>query len=743
MKKTDLDIKGMHCASCAALINRSLSKADGVKEANVNYATGKALVVYDESKLSDNDLIKIVQSKGYDALVSEGKVDVEKKQEEQHAEIKAFRDNFILGLVFAVPALIIGMVLMPLGVMVPYAEFILFLLATPVQFIVGSDIYRSFWVALRAKTANMDTLIAIGTSAAYLYSVYAIFFNPELGQYFETSAILITFVVLGRYLEARAKGKTGEAIKSLMQLSPKTATVIRNGKELKISVDDVVLGDIIIVKPGEKVPVDGIILSGESSIDESMITGESIPVEKTKGASVIGGTINKNGSFKFKATKIGENTILSNIIKLIGDAQGRKAPIQRFADTISSYFVPIVLVIALLTFITWFFIAGQGFQFALLTSVAVLVIACPCALGLATPTSIIVGTGKGAKEGILIKGADSLEIAHKTKYVIFDKTGTITNGIPEVTDIIPIKKISESALLKIAASIESGSEHPLADAIVRKSKDRKIKLSSVKSFKAIPGYGITASLSGKKYHFGNQKLILKNNIKIDYTIKTRIESLEEQGKTVMILADKKIIGLIAVADTIKTNAPEAIKKLTEMNVEVYMITGDNERTANAIAKQVGIKSGNVFAGVLPENKASYVKKLQQKNSKNDSKNERKNVVMMVGDGINDAPALAQADIGIAMGSGTDVAMETGNIVLMRNDLNDVPKAIKLSRMTMNKIRQNMFWALFYNVLGIPIAAGVLYPFTGWLLNPIIAGGAMALSSVSVVSNSLLLKSKKL
>jgi Cu+-exporting ATPase len=742
MKKTDLDIKGMHCASCSTLINRSLSKADGVKEANVNYATGKALVIYDDSKLKDTDLIKIVQSKGYDAEVSEGKIDVEKKQQEQRAEIKAFRDNFILGLVFAVPAFIIGMVLMPLGVMVPYAEFILFLLATPVQFIVGSDIYRSFWVSLKAKSANMDTLIAIGTSAAYLYSVYSIFFNPSLGQYFETSAILITFVVLGRYLEARAKGKTGEAIKSLMQLSPKTATVIRKGKELKISVDDVILGDIIIVKPGEKVPVDGMIISGESSIDESMITGESIPVEKGMNDEVMGGTINKHGSFKFKATKIGENTTLSNIIKLIEDAQGRKAPIQRFADTISAYFVPIVLTIAVLTFVIWFFIVGKDFQFALLTGVAVLVIACPCALGLATPTSIIVGTGKGAKEGILIKGADSLEIAHKTKYVIFDKTGTITHGTPEVTDIIPITKISKDSLLKIAASIESGSEHPLAEAIVKKSKEDRVKLSSVKSFKAAPGHGITTILSGKKYHFGNQKLMLNNKIKVDSSIKKQMESLEEQGKTVMILAEKKIIGLIAVADTIKKNAPDTVKKLTSMGVDVYMITGDNERTAKAIAIEAGIKPGNVFAEVLPENKAEYVKKLQEKNIEN-KKNGNKNVVMMVGDGINDAPALAQSDIGIAMGSGTDVAMETGNIVLMRNDLNDVPKAIKLSRMTMNKIRQNMFWALFYNVLGIPIAAGVLYPFTGWLLNPIIAGGAMALSSVSVVSNSLLLKQKKI
>jgi Cu+-exporting ATPase len=732
MKKTDFDIKGMHCASCAALINRSLSKTDGVTEANVNYATAKALVIYDESKLSDSELIKIVHERGYDAFVNDGKIDVEKKEEEQKAEIKKHSDNLILGLVFAVPAFILGMVFMLLGVMVPYADFILFLLATPVQFIVGSGIYRSFWVALKTRTANMDTLIAIGTSAAYFYSVYAIFFNPSLGQYFETSAIIITFVVLGRYLEARAKGKTGEAIKSLMQLSPKVATVIRNGEEIKINVDKVVLGDIILVKPGEKIPVDGIIIFGNSSIDESMITGESILVEKAKGATVIGGTINKYGSFKFKATKVGENTTLAHIIKLIGDVQGRKAPIQRFADTVSAYFVPIVMVIAVLTFIAWFFIAGMGFRFALLTSVAVLVIACPCALGLATPTSIIVGTGRGAKEGILIKGADSLELAHKTEYVIFDKTGTITNGTPEVTDLFPIAKISKDNLLRTAASIESGSEHPLADAIVRKSKENKLKLSSVKSFKAIPGHGITATLSGKKYYFGNQKLLLENGIKIDSDTKSKIMFIEEQGKTVMILADKKVLGLIAVADTIKSNASDAIKKLYDMGVEVYMLTGDNSRTAKAIASQAKIKPSNIFSDVLPEDKAEYVAKLQKKGK-----------VMMVGDGINDAPALAQADIGIAMGSGTDVAMETGNIVLMKNDLNDIPKAIKLSRATINKIRQNMFLALFYNILGIPIAAGILYPFTGWLLSPIIAGGAMAMSSVSVVTNSLLLRNKRL
>jgi Cu+-exporting ATPase len=743
MKKTDLDIKGMHCASCSTLINRALSKTECIKEANVNYATGKALVIYDDNKLKDDDLIKIVQSKGYDASVSSGKVDVEQKQQEQQAEIKKYRDNFVLGLIFAIPAFILGMVLMPFNIMIPHVEFILFLLATPVQFIVASDIYKSFWVSLKTRNANMDTLIAIGTSAAYIYSVYAIFFNPKLGQYFETSAILITFVVLGRYLEARAKGKTGEAIKSLMQLSPKTATIIRKGKEFKISVDEVLLGDIIIVKPGEKIPVDGIIIDGNSSIDESMITGESIPIEKNKGSLVIGGTINKHGSFKFKATKVGENTTLSNIIKLIEDAQGRKAPIQRFADIISAYFVPIVLVIALLTFITWFFIFGKEFQFALLTSVAVLVIACPCALGLATPTSIIVGTGKGAKEGILIKGADSLEIMHKTNYVIFDKTGTITNGTPIVTDILSLSDMNENMLLGIAASVESGSEHPLADAIVKKSKEQKIYLKPVKLFKAIPGYGITASINGNKYLFGNQKLLNANKITIDKKIIEQLQTLEEQGKTVMILSSlskKKILGLIAVADTIKDNAHEAITKLEKMNIAVYMITGDNVRTAKAIAQQAGINPSNVFAEILPDEKASYVKKLQEKSN---GKNSMKNTVMMIGDGVNDAPALAQADIGIAMGSGTDVAMETGDAVLMKNNLNDVPKAILLSRMTMNKIRQNMFWALFYNVLGIPIAAGLLYPFTGWLLNPIIAGGAMALSSVSVVTNSLLLKRRKL
>jgi len=747
-KKSDLNIVGMHCASCATLINRSLSKSEGVTEANVNYATAKARVVFDDTKISELDLIKIIQNRGYDAKIADTKIDFQDQEKSQQKEISLIRTNLFISTIFAVPAFIIGMILMPLKVFIPYDSLILFILATPVQIIVASDIYRSAWVGFKNKSANMDTLIAIGTSAAYIFSVYSMFFNPVLGQYFETSAILITFVILGRYLEAKAKSKTSEAIKKLMQLSPKNATVLRtiNGKkrELEISVDEVIVGDLVIVKPGEKIPVDGTLTVGSSSIDESMITGESIPVEKQIGDSVIGGTINKHGSFTFRASKVGENTTLASIIRLIEDAQGKKAPIQRFADTIANYFVPTVIIIALITFALWYFVFGKSFSFAMITSVAVLVIACPCALGLATPTAIIVGTGKGAKNGILIKGADSLEVAHKTDYVIFDKTGTITNGKPEVTDIMSIdKKFTGDALLKIAASLEKSSEHPLAESIVNDAKEKNLQLSTVSGFKAIPGYGITAKISGKTYYLGNQRLMAKNRIKFSSSDRTKnvvniIKDLEEQGKTVMILSsDKNILGLIAVADTIKETSKIAVKQLQGMNIEVYLITGDNLRTAKAIAKLAGINQEHVFAEVLPEEKASYVKKLQS--SMNRHGNASK--VVMVGDGINDAPALAQADIGIAMGSGTDVAMESGNIVLMRNDLLDVPRAIKLSKQTMAKIKQNMFWALFYNILGIPLAAGILYPFTGWLLSPIIAGGAMALSSVSVVTNSLLLKNK--
>ncbi|MBW2970597.1 copper-translocating P-type ATPase, partial [Candidatus Woesearchaeota archaeon] len=589
--------------------------------------------------------------------------------------------------------------------------------------------YKNAFFALKTRSANMDTLVVMGTSAAYFYSVFVVL-SGSGHVYFEASAVLITIVLLGRVLEARAKGKTSEAIKKLIGLKPKIATIIKDSKEIRISVEAVKVGDKVVVKPGEKIPVDGVIIEGRSAVDESMVTGESIPVEKRKGDKVIGATINKHGSFVFKATKVGANTTLAQIIKLVEEAQGSKAPIQRFADSVAAYFVPGVLVVALLTFMFWIGVARTEFSFAMITSVAVLVIACPCALGLATPTAIMVGTGKGARKGILIKGGEALERAHKIDYIILDKTGTITSGKPEVTDIIPLGKTDAKILLRVAASLENKSEHPLADAILKKAKESKIVLKKCVGFEAVPGKGIKAKIGSKQYLLGNQKLMQGNKVSSN-KYNEKIRRLEQQGKTVMIVAEsKKVIGLIAVADTIKETSVKAVRQLQRMKIRVFMITGDNERTAKAIAKQVGIN--HYFAEVMPEDKVKYVKKLQ-----------RKGVVAMVGDGINDAPALAQADIGIAMGSGTDVAMETGDIVLMRDDLLDVVRSIKLSRMTMSKIRQNMFWALFYNSLGIPIAAGLLYPFTGWLLNPMIAGTAMALSSVSVVSNSLLLKIKRI
>jgi len=731
MKKITLDINGMHCASCVTLITKRLEKESGVSYANVNLTTEKATVDFDESKTSERNIVNAIEGMGgYKAklITNDGNSrDYETKKREDN--LKKLKNLFLFSLFFAIPAFIIGMVFMWIGIEIPYRNYILFALATPVQFIVGAGIYKSAFGALKNKSANMDTLISIGTSAAYFFSVYTIFFNPLGDQYFEAAAVLITFVMLGRYLEAIAKGKTSEAIKKLMNLSPKIATVIRNGKEEKIKIDDVIVGDIIIVKPGEKIPVDGIIIEGTTSIDESMITGESMPVEKGKGDTVIGATINKHGSFKFKATKIGANTTLSQIIKLIEDAQGKKAPIQRFADKISAYFVPAVIGIAIIAFSVWFFLVGKSFEFSLIIAVSVLVIACPCALGLATPTAIMVGTGKGAEKGILIKGGDALETAYKLYAVVFDKTGTLTEGKPKVTNIVAVNGIEEDEILKLTASIEQYSEHPLAQAIVKKSKEQKIKLEDIKNFKAIPGHGVEGNIKGKKLIVGKPEYARTiSNLK---QYDKEIMNLEEEGKTVVVgILNKKVLGFIAIADTPREDSIKAVKALQRRNIFVYMITGDNKRTANAIAKQIGVN--HVIAEVLPEDKLKYIKKLQAKGK-----------VAMVGDGINDAPALAQADIGIAIGSGTDVAMETGNIVLMNNSTLDVVRAINLSKITIKKIKQNMFWALFYNSLGIPIAAGLLYPFTGWLLNPMIAGGAMALSSVSVVLNTLLLKRKKI
>ncbi|MCX6695047.1 MAG: heavy metal translocating P-type ATPase, partial [Candidatus Altiarchaeota archaeon] len=712
MKKVTLSVKGMHCASCVAVVEGALKNTPGVSDARVNLSTEKAQVEYDDSKVEVSNLISAVKGKGYDARVST-EADKTLEELEKKRELALMSNLLYFSVALALPALLVGMVFMD---EIPYGIYVLFLLATPVQFISGARFYRGAWAALKNRTSNMDTLVAVGTSAAYFYSVYVMLTNPMADQYFETAAVLITFVLLGKYLEAKAKGKTSEAIRKLMDLSPKTATVIRDGKEVVVPVESVQVGDVIIVKPGERIPVDGVIISGASSVDESMITGESIPVEKTVGSSVIGSTLNKHGSFQFKATKVGADTTLANIIRLVEDAQGSRAPIQRFADVISSYFVPAVILIALLSFGVWYLLLGKTLAFALIIGVSVLVISCPCALGLATPTAIMVGIGKGASEGVLIKSGEALETAHKVNAIVFDKTGTITKGAPSVTDVVVLNNYIEADVLKLAGSIEKSSEHPLAEAVVDYVERGGVQFSGVSEFTAVPGHGVSGVIDGRMVFLGNRKLMADKGIDAS-GLESRLSSLEDEGKTVVILAvDGVPAALIAIADTLKESSKDAVSELSKLGIDVYLITGDNKRTAAAVGRQVGIQ--NVFAEVLPQDKVNYVRDLQARGRK----------VAMVGDGINDAPAIAQADVGIVMASGTDVAMESGGIVLMKNNPLDVVKAIRLSKATMGKIKQNMFWALIYNVVGIPVAAGVFYPFTGWLLSPIIAGGAMALSS---------------
>ncbi len=740
----NLAIGGMHCASCSGIIEMSLGELPGVAEASVNLATERAKVVYDPGVTDTAKIIKAVVDTGYTALeLVEGK-GADKQREEQEREYRSLVSTFIFSLALSLPLLWLSLPMMgfksalgPLSK--PWMDFgynkvVFFFLATPVQFIAGWRFYEGAWAALKNRVGNMDLLIALGTSAAYFYSVAATFFLA--GEvFYETAALLITFVLFGKVLEARAKGRTGDAIKKLLSLSPKTARVVRDGQEVEIDIDEVVIGDVIVVKPGEKIPVDGMVIEGTTSLDESMITGESVPIEKGPGNPVIGATINKNGLIKFKATKVGLDTMLSQIIKLVEDAQGSRAPIQRFADKVSAYFVPAVVVIAALTFAFWYAIGfgADRFVFALLAGTAVLVIACPCALGLATPTAIMVGTGKGAENGILIKGGEALETAYKLNAIVFDKTGTLTNGEPVVTDITAFNSSGDvdpkgaNEILLNAASLEKSSEHPLAEAVVKKAEAEGLALVAVKGFSAVPGHGVQGKLNKRNVLFGNRKLMRDNKLDVA-GFEERIASLEKQGKTVMVIAvDDRISGLIAVADTIKNSTGEAVKRLKEMGIEVVMITGDNTRTAAAISGQAGID--RVLAEVLPEDKAREVQKLQAEGK----------TVAMVGDGINDAPALAQADVGIALGSGTDIAIEAGEIVLIKSDIRDVVTAIELSQATMRKIKTNLFWSLFYNVLGIPIAAGVLYPFFQIMLRPEIAGAAMALSSVSVVSNSLLLR----
>lgn len=735
-------ISGMHCSSCAMLVERELQKTPGVIDAKVNFATEKAIVNFDSEKTKVEDLIKVISKSGYTGIPADSE-DAKAISQRQQIEEDTLRQRFLTGIAFCLPLIffmLTDLVKVPgTDFLMPYMGIVSLILATPVQFWIGGSFYKGALSALKMRTFNMDSLIAIGTSVAYFYSLFnywSYFLTnktiiglggekiPDL--YFETSALLITFVILGKFLEAKAKGRTSEAIKKLVGLQARTARVERSGSTLDIPIDEVIKGDIIIVRPGESVPVDGVVLSGSSSVDESMITGESLPVEKGKGDGVTGGTLNKLGSFKFQATRIGSETTLSQIIKFVEEAQSSKAQIQALADKISSWFVPAVFIIALATFIIWFFVLGSSLSFAMLSLTSVIVIACPCALGLATPTAILVGTGVGAENGILIKGGQALEKAGKIDTVVLDKTGTLTKGKPEVTDIIPNDDTSISTILGIAAGLEKRSEHPLAEAILSFAAQKKLKATSVSDFKAHPGMGIEGVIKRERYYFGNRKLMDKYHVPMS-TVSSDISTLQKQGKTVMILARKNtVLGVVAIADTVKETSKEAISLLEKKGLEVWMITGDNGTTARATADQLGIK--NVLSDVLPKDKADKVLLLQKKGKK----------VAMVGDGINDAPALAQADLGIAMGSGTDVALETGDIVIIKNDLRDIVTALDLSKATVRKIRQNMFFALVYNVLGIPIAARLLYSF-GLILKPELAGLAMTLSSVSVVTNSLTLK----
>lgn len=732
-EKKELEITGMTCAACSTRIEKGLNKLDGVIQANVNLALEKAAVEYNPSAVSVKELIQKVENLGYGAILKS-----EENQEEtvdyRQKEIEKQQGKFIFSAILSLPLLwsMVGHFnFLEDRVYVPDAfmnAWVQLALATPVQFFIGKQFYVGAYKALKNKSANMDVLVALGTSAAYFFSLYWSFqtiggYAHSVGLYYETSAVLITLILLGKLFEARAKGRSSEAIKKLMGLQAKTATVIRDGEEMEIPLEEVVAGEIILVKPGEKIPVDGEILEGTSALDESMITGESVPVDKTVGDTVIGATINKNGFLKMKATKVGKETALAQIIKVVEEAQGSKAPIQRLADSISGVFVPIVVGIAVITFLVWYlWVDPSNFALALENLIAVLVIACPCALGLATPTSIMAGSGRAAEYGILFKGGEHLEMTHRINTVILDKTGTITNGKPVLTDVVTDQ--DEAEFLSLVGSAEKQSEHPLAQAIVAGIKEKSIELADVTEFENIPGYGIKATVNGKEVLVGTRRLMKRFNVEIEHMLDV-MEGFERQGKTAMLTAvDGVYAGLVAVADTIKESSTEAIKRMKDMGLEVIMITGDNQQTANAIAKEAGVDS--VIAEVLPEGKAEEVKKLQNQGKK----------VAMVGDGINDAPALAVADIGMAIGTGTDVAMEAADITLIRGDLNSIADSIRMSHKTIKNIKQNLFWALAYNSLGVPIAAA-------GFLAPAIAGAAMAFSSVSVVLNALRLQRVKL
>ncbi|WP_252244341.1 MULTISPECIES: heavy metal translocating P-type ATPase [unclassified Clostridium] len=738
IKVYNLKVEGMTCSACANRVERVTKKLQGVQESNVNFATEKLTIVVDEDVTGYSDIKTAVEKAGY-KLEKEDKAKEYKKESNPAKELL---NRFIISVILTVPLLIISMGHM-VGMHLPSIidpminplnfALIQIALTLPVM-LVGYKFYKVGIKNLFKLSPNMDSLISIGTLAAFLYGIFAIVKinqgNSEYAMhlYFESAAVILTLITLGKYLEAVSKGKTSQAIKALMGLAPKNATVIRNGGESIIPIEEVVAGDIVLVKPGEKLPVDGEVIEGSTSIDESMLTGESIPVEKEIGSTVIGASINKTGFIKYKATKVGKDTALAQIVKLVEEAQGSKAPIAKLADVISAYFVPIVIGLAVIAAVAWL-IAGESMIFALTIFISVLVIACPCALGLATPTAIMVGTGKGAENGVLIKGGEALETTYKLNTIVFDKTGTITEGKPKVTDIL-VNNITENEILSLAASAEKGSEHPLGEAIVKEAEDRKLTLKEINKFNAIPGHGIEVLIDEKNIFLGNKKLMKEKNVDIS-SLDAQSERLSNEGKTPMYISiNSELKGIIAVADTVKENSKEAIEILHSMGIKVAMITGDNKNTANAIAKQVGIDI--VLAEVLPEDKANEVEKLQKDGDK----------VGMVGDGINDAPALAKADIGIAIGSGTDVAIESADIVLMKSDLMDVPTAIKLSKATIRNIKENLAWAFGYNILGIPVAMGILHIFGGPLLNPMIAAGAMSFSSVSVLLNALRLRNFK-
>ena len=751
--KMTLRIGGMHCAACSRAVERALKKTNGVESAAVNIATEKAVLVFDDKKLKYKDIVNTVVKAGYQVVGKEEDI-----SEKKAKEIKEQKIRLIISAIFSIPLFYISMSPMIKFVKLPLPEIlshhsnpqifsiVAIILCIPVM-VSGYKFYTLGFPALFRGAPNMDSLVAIGTTASFVYSVYSsilsfIGLNPHGDNlYYESAAVIITLVQFGKYLEARSKGKTGEAIKKLMGLQPKTARIIENGEEKEIKIEDLKVGNILIVRPGEKIPVDGEIIEGYSSVDESMLTGESIPIEKNIGDKVVGASINKTGTFKFKATKVGEDTALAQIIKLVEDAQGSKAPISHIADVVSSYFVPAVIAIALISGIAWF-IAVHNFVFSLTVFVSVLVIACPCALGLATPTAIMVGTGKGAELGILFKNAEALELSQKINAIMFDKTGTLTEGKPYLTDIISNDKSDKERLLLLTASAENGSEHPLAEAIVREAKEKNIKPLPIENFKALSGFGIDAIIDKKRILIGNKKLMEKENISVE-SFFNETEKLSKEGKTPMYVAeDGKLLGIIACADKLKEDSVYTINRLHKLNIKTVMITGDNKNTAEAIANETGIDI--VLSEVLPEEKSNEVKKLQDKNY----------IVAMVGDGINDAPALTQANVGIAIGSGTDVAIESADIVLVKSKTEDVVTAIELSKATMRDIKQNLFWAFCYNVLGIPVAAGLLHIFReslinsaignflvaimgkDLLLNPIFAALAMSLSSVCVVTNAL-------